>query len=162
LNKNLGIQGELVYIERNSSGIFPIPTQVPTGEVVNGTPVTVTELFDLDVQMELKYLELPIMARYDFNPGGFFRPYIMAGPYIGFNLSSKNVYLTEESGRIESDYDDIKTLTFGLYAGAGLGIKLGPDELLFEARYSMALSKISDIFDGKPRGFSLMVGYAFL
>lgn len=49
---------------------------------------TETKEQGVDIEFKLTYLEVPIMLKYDFDSGDV-KPYVMAGPTIGLNLSAK-------------------------------------------------------------------------
>lgn len=115
---------------------------------------------DIKLVFRLNYLEIPVLVKYVFS-GGSLRPYIYAGPYAGFKLSSKyRIEVAEES--VEEDVDaELKGVDFGLAAGAGLALEMGSGELSVELRYTLGLSAIEKGTESKNKVLSLMLGYGF-
>jgi opacity protein-like surface antigen len=93
----------------------------------------------------LDYVELPLTAKATFGSGPL-RPYLFAGPFVGFRLSA-NV----ETGSGSADFkDSTRTTDLGLDLGAGLLYRLNPGTaLVFEGRYSVGLV---NIFNTGPAG----------
>ncbi len=93
----------------------------------------------------LDYLELPLTAKATFGSGPL-RPYLFAGPVVGFRLSA-----SVETGSSSSDFQDATRSTdLGLDLGAGLLYRLNPrTALLLEGRYSVGLV---NIFNTGPAG----------
>ena len=108
--------------------------------------------------VSLSYLEVPVLAKYTFESGGF-KPFLIAGPYIGLNMSAE---LNNE------DIDEfIEAMDFGLVLGAGGEFALQPKTaLFFTLRYSLGLTEIQsgDYFGTttiKTDGIQLTVGAKF-
>lgn len=66
------------------------------------------EDYDDNIKYEVTYLNFPMNFKF------FNKPYIVAGPQIGFLLDTK---------KRESDFGDLKTLDYGLNLGIGIDIK---------------------------------------
>lgn len=93
----------------------------------------------------LNCLELPLTAKATFG-SGLLRPYLFAGPNVGFRLSA-TVKTASGSGDFQ---DSTRTTDLGLDMGAGLLYRLNPGTaLLFEGRYSVGLV---NIFNSGPAG----------
>ncbi|HQQ78473.1 MAG TPA: porin family protein [Thermoanaerobaculia bacterium] len=86
----------------------------------------------------LDYLELPLTAKATFGSGPL-RPYLFAGPVVGFRLSA-----TAESGSSSGDFkDSTRSTDLGVDLGAGLLYRLNPGTaLVLEGRYSVGLVNI--------------------
>ena len=95
--------------------------------------------------IKVDYFEFPILLKVSFGEFNVFRPYILAGPYIGSLLSSE---LDPKEGDSEDLKDETKDSDAGLNFGAGLSIPLGSSELFVEALYGLGLTNISEEEDG--------------
>jgi len=93
--------------------------------------------FDIDVDLNLDYLNLPLMAKF-YVAEGFS---LEAGPQVGFLLSAK----MKASGGGESAEEDIKDVVKGIDFGVNFGIGYKLDSgLNFGARYNLGLSNDND------------------
>ncbi len=127
------------------------------------------------------YLQIPVLLRVE---KGFsdFRIWGNAGPYIGLSLGGKSKLVSTTTGGftgsqiLESENelksgDDIKSVDFGLMAGAGAGYKVGPGYITFDARYMLGLTRTPpdsatstptvNPDDFKNRSIMLSLGYMF-
>lgn len=108
----------------------------------------------------LDYLELPLTARVTLGSGAF-RPYLFAGPDVGFRLSAK-----VETAAGSTDFGDAtRTTDIALDLGAGVAYRTaGGTKLLLEGRYSVGLV---NVFSGLPGGtvntrdLKILAGVAF-
>lgn len=93
----------------------------------------------------LDYVELPLTAKATFGSGPL-RPYLFAGPVVGFRLSA-----TVETGSSSGDFQDsTRTTDLGVDLGAGLLYRLNPGTaLVLEGRYSVGLV---NVFNPGPAG----------
>ncbi len=102
-----------------------------------------------DVNLNLNYVNVPLMFQYMFDNG--FR--LQAGPQVGFLVSA------------EADGNDVKDNLKGVDFGAGIGASyVNPASGFgFDARYNYGLSNINenDASDSFNRGFQLGVFYLF-
>jgi hypothetical protein len=124
--------------------------------------------FFIDVNFNLAYFEIPLLAKYSIPMEGAFSPNFFAGPYVGFLMSSK----LEASGEEEDMKDYTKSTDFGLMFGAGFDYAVGSGAITFDVRYSLGLTSISDVPedelggedqpDLKNSGILFMVGYGFM
>jgi len=115
--------------------------------------------------VKLSYLEVPVMFKYSLSNDQF-KPYIMAGPSFGYNLSAK----IEASGygiTDETDIkDEIKNIDFNLGFGAGVSIPMGNNSIFVEARYALGLTNINDDPDDpdtdiNTKGIQIIAGIIF-
>ncbi len=135
LTDKFAIQPELLFSTKGSSYAF----------------------FGIDVDQNLSYVDMPVMAKYFVIEGLS----IEAGPNVGFLVAAE----LKGDGEDVDNKDDLKSVDFGLNFGAGYELKNG---LMFQARYNIGLADISEEEDGDPytfdeknAGFSLSVGYKF-
>jgi hypothetical protein len=133
----------------------------------------------------MSVLEIPLLVKASF--GSNVRPYLKAGPTIGFILSSEAQ--TESGGVVggqpnqsyKADLNDVlENVDFGLILGAGVSFSLGNSQLFIEGRYSMGLVDLYKggqiqwqsagdvvVFEGNEaaelynKGIQVMVGITF-
>lgn len=99
-----------------------------------------------DDDFGISYLRLPIMAKYYVMEGLS----LQAGPELAFKVATEEDVVDELT----------KSLDFGLGFGAGYELESG---LMFDARYNLGLSNISDVdgVDFGNAGFQIGLGYRF-
>lgn len=124
--QNFSIQPELNYIGKG--------TRLKNGNIKT----------DLD----LNYLELPVLAKYSFGP-----VFVNAGPSIG-------LLMDKESKVIKNYGEKLKKLDFGVQMGAGVAVPLGIGKVIVDARYNLGLSDLGKQTSIKNRGIIASVGYA--
>lgn len=69
---------------------------------------------------KLGYVELPVLARFDFITDGSITPHVYFGPYLGLNVSAK---VDGDGGLFGGDAnieDQVKGTDFGVTVGGGL------------------------------------------
>jgi hypothetical protein len=116
---------------------------------------------DLSIEIRVRYLEIPLLARADFGaPTSTTRIFVIGGAAPAFKLSARaggeffGQEATRDAGR------DIEPFDLGLVGG--LGVEFG--RLLIEARYTHGLLRINTD-DNEPndrlnnRVFSVTVGF---
>jgi hypothetical protein len=117
-----------------------------------------------DDTFQLDYIEIPVLAKFDFITDGSITPNVYFGPYVGFNV---NADISGENndffgGNSEADIEDsVENTDFGVVVGAGLDfgrIDLG-------VRYSAGLTEIYEdgLFEDNNSGakngvFSITAG----
>ena len=94
------------------------------------------------------------------------KPYLMAGPTIGFLQDAKLKVIMGGDSELEDLKDDLKSIDFGIGFGAGLDLPIGNNSIFVEARYSLGLMNIADKADGpyedvKTRGIQIFAGITF-
>ncbi|MCC6930310.1 MAG: outer membrane beta-barrel protein [Gemmatimonadaceae bacterium] len=92
--------------------------------------------------LQLDYIEVPIMLRFQPMTEGTVHPHAYAGPYVGFKIDCK---VKGTSGSC----DDIpgvstKTVDVGGLLGGGIDFDLGPVVLTGGMRYSFGVSSVAD------------------
>jgi opacity protein-like surface antigen len=116
---------------------------------------------------KLTYVEVPLDVRYAFGDGDV-RPYLFAGPRVGFLTSAKSTLEYVDGSEEEIDFkDDTKSVDFGLAGGAGLDVRLTDHSRGFiEALYAQGLTNFNDD-PGAPNdtyknhGFQVRAGLTF-
>lgn len=110
--------------------------------------------------LNLTYLSFPLMAKFAFGGGnpGAARPFIMAGPEVGYLLSAETsdfvgeiqAYVPAQGGGAaeinESGTDvkdDIESLDYAVNLGAGVIFPLGQTSIFLDGWYSLGLSTVN-------------------
>ena len=96
-----------------------------------------------DLTLSLGYIEIPILLQFiiPINKASL-KPYLIAGPAAGFNLSAKAEY-RENGQTTEEDWkDNVESTEFSLVFGGGIGFPLGNNEIRLDVRYLLGLSNI--------------------
>jgi hypothetical protein len=121
-----------------------------------------TTMMDVDVTAKLHYVEIPLLVRVNIPMEDGIRPFLVAGPGIGFNTSA-----TMEADSHEEDIEDVKGTDFGLIFGGGVGIPVGGEGryvIYISARYELGLTTVDDSdeeADIKNRVISFGAGLGF-
>ncbi|MDX1671037.1 MAG: porin family protein [Balneolaceae bacterium] len=102
--------------------------------------------------LELDYLEIPVLAKLGFTTPGPVKPHILAGPYLGFVLNA-------ESGGV--DVSDQTQTDFGGVLGVGTDINLPGPSLTVDLRYGFGFTDIFENASGKNGIFSIAAGIGF-
>ncbi len=124
--------------------------------IMKGTKADVDEV---DAGVKMTSVDIPVLVKFSVPMEGAFAPCFFAGPYIGFNMSSK-FYVEDE----EEDIEDIKSTDFGLVFGGGFDYDIGEGYLTFDVRYVLGLTTLDDSdeeMDIKNAGIMFMAGYGF-
>ncbi len=125
------------------------------------------------VKLKLAYIEVPLFVKYALGKSGP-RPYILAGPTIGFKTSAKAVgsisglgdLLGISGGEAEMDVSDrVKSSDFGLGVGGGVQLPLSSNSgarAFLEAQYVIGLENIdaTGTETTKNKGFQIRAGVA--
>lgn len=128
------------------------------------------EIGTINVKMKLNYIEIPVFLKILLGSGDM-KPYIMAGPTIGF-LMSANMEVSMLGVSVEGDIKDfIESMDYGVGFGGGISFAMGNNTFFIEGRYTMGLT---DIFKGgtfeedmeipneevKTKGIQIMGGFS--
>lgn len=124
---------------------------------------------DDDLQLQLQYIEVPLLARFAFGTGAF-TPYLLAGPAFNFEIGCE-VELDVANTESSADCDDTdtfprKSTDIGLTGALGFEFRMGPGSMLVEGRYAHGLTDIADEDDGlgglnvKNRSFAAFAGFS--
>ena len=114
--------------------------------------------------IELAYLELPVLARVSF-PTGQIHPVLFAGPSVALRIGCDLQLLIPEQplratcGRDE--FNDVRQVDYGLVAGGGVEIRWFQAALALEARYSAGMYSIIRDVEVKNRSFGVALALTF-
>ena len=99
---------------------------------------------DDDIAFKGEFIEVPLFLKYRFG-GGPVRPYVMAGPSVGFRLNTEVTFDNlDASGTFDADAVT-ESMDFGVDFGAGLNVRLSGVSLFLEGRYGLG---VADVFKG--------------
>jgi opacity protein-like surface antigen len=114
-----------------------------------------------DVTLHLDYIQVPVMLRYRFPTHTPVRPFIVLGPSVGFRIKCGLTTSSDSATCQDVFAENAKSVDVGGTAGAGVGFKLGRQELSLSARYNMGFTKVFQDSDSKNRVFSVLAGVSF-
>ncbi len=116
------------------------------------------------VDIELAYMELPVLARISF-PTGQIRPVLFGGPALGLRIGCDlQVLIPEQPVRAtcgRDDFNDVRESDLGLVAGGGIEIRWYQAALALEARYTIGMRSIVRDDEVKNRAFGLALALTF-
>ena len=103
-------------------------------------------------KFEAAYLEVPVFLKFTFGTR-IVHPYVLAGPTVGFNLSSDLQF-----SAFEQDFENnLKKLTrrldFGLGFGAGVSFPISNTSIFIESRYRLGLFDVTEVGVVEEAGF---------
>jgi hypothetical protein len=116
-----------------------------------------------DVTLHLDYIAVPVLLRYNFPTHTSVRPFVVLGPQAGFRIKCEASSSSDSESCEDFAGQNAKSVDFSGTAGAGVGFKVGKEELSLQARYNMGFTKIFDNADSKSKNqlFSVMAGFSF-
>lgn len=114
-----------------------------------------------DLTLHLDYVAVPVLLRYNFPTHTPVRPFVVLGPQVGFRVKCEVTAGSESASCTDFAGENAKSVDFSGTAGAGLGFKVGKEELSVQARYNMGFTKIFEDSDSKNRVFSVLAGFSF-
>ena len=162
LSENFILCLEPMYIQKGG--------RVEEGEDINSDP---------GGWVKSSFIEIPLFLKVTY--GSRIRPYLMAGPTIGYLLNS-DLEIDAFGLSFEGDMKDVtKRIDFGLGFGAGITIPIRFFSLFIEGRYTLGLNNLQrggtfEVSAGplavpidfdeeddkyKNRGFQILAGIAF-
>jgi hypothetical protein len=71
----------------------------------------------LHIKVRLHYIEIPVLAKFNFNPDGLINPILYVGPYMGIKVASKVSVPVEGVTLTKKGTRDIKRTDFGISIG---------------------------------------------
>jgi Outer membrane protein beta-barrel domain len=116
------------------------------------------------VDLELAYLELPLLGRLTL-PRGRFRPAIFGGPAIGIQIGCDVLFTTPDTtvnGTCGENVSGVSEWDYGWIAGAAIEMHLPRTTLALQGRYSAGLrSVLEGPVDLRNRGIAVLFGITF-
>ncbi|MFH1352755.1 MAG: porin family protein [bacterium] len=141
VNDNLSIQPELLYTQKGAKVEWTDTFKY------EDWMYQYTETYSGECDVELNYIEIPVLVKYSISPGGDIRPFVFGGPALGILMGAK-----ADSEDIKSD---CKSTELSIVLGGGVDYGIYSVDL----RYSMGMTKVFNEGDEKNSVISLMVGY---
>ena len=135
-----------------------------------GRTLTLVDGAVAEVDIELAYLELPILARFTL-PRGRFRPVVFGGPSAGIQIGCDFLFVVvPDSFRFTCGQDEVtgvrvtgvREWDLGWIAGAAIEMHLPRTTLALQGRYSAGLrSLLEGPVDLRNRGMAVLFGLTF-
>ncbi|NQT25448.1 PorT family protein [candidate division KSB1 bacterium] len=151
LNESVTMQIEALYAQKG--------VKMEGEETITYYGYTMT--YDYKSTINLTYIEIPVLFRYDIQSSGNMKPYIIAGPYIALTMGAKVKWESGDESGSDDIKDDIKGMDYGVILGAGVKVN---EKISIDARYSMGLTSVDDsehdAGDMKNKVISVTAGYA--
>jgi opacity protein-like surface antigen len=117
LSRQIAVQPEILYVTKGAA----------------------KDIFFFNAHLNLDYLEIPVLLKFDFVPDGKLRPNLYAGPALDVLLASK-FHIIDETYDIK---DYTKGMDFSLVFGGGFDY----NRVTFDIRYTLGLTGIVDAAD---------------
>ena len=96
--------------------------------------------------VDLDYIEVPVLAKFQLGPSGPITPHLVVGPYLGFNINAESE--SSLSGTVDIS-DDINSTEIGGALGVGIDFNLGVTKLNARAQYGYGFT---DVFKDAGEG----------
>jgi Outer membrane protein beta-barrel domain len=123
------------------------------------------DIADLDI--ELAYLEMPVLARLVL-PTGRFRPAIFGGPTLGLQIGCDFLFVVPDTTRrftcgAEDNPFPVRDLDYGLIGGAAVEMQLPRTTLSLQGRYSAGFRSVlnDEDVDLRNRTVALLFALTF-
>jgi hypothetical protein len=117
-----------------------------------------------DIDIELAYLELPLLLRASI-PTGAVRPVLFAGPAVAIQIGCDFTFtLPTDSTRAtcgQETLTNVREWDFGLVGGGGVEMRLRRATIALEARYTTGLRSVLEGVELKNRSFGLVLALLF-
>ncbi len=150
VGKPFQIESGLFYSQKGAKGEYRDPFEAPCCNAGNsGT-------------LKTDYIDVPILAVFDFDRSGSFHPQIVAGPYVAVNISAKAN--EADDLYIEKIDEYINTFDVGILIGGGGVLRTDTLNLRFRASYGVGFMPVfnSEVDgDEKHRVLSFTAGIIF-
>lgn len=115
--------------------------------------------------VDLDYIEVPVLAKFRLGPPGPITPHLVVGPYVGFNINAE-AEVSGAGGSISGDIsDEINSTEIGGAIGVGIDFNLGVTKLNARAQYGYGFTDVfkdaGDGNGGKNAALSVTAGIWF-
>jgi Outer membrane protein beta-barrel domain len=129
-----------------------------------GSTVATVAGREANIDIELAYIELPVLFRVSF-PTGSIRPVLFGGPALAIQIGCDFSFdFGSDSIRSTCGQDNLTTVRswdFGLVAGGGVEKRLRRATVALEARYTAGTRSILEDVELKNRAFGLVLAVTF-
>ncbi|HSJ07762.1 MAG TPA: outer membrane beta-barrel protein [Longimicrobiales bacterium] len=123
LGERLGLQVEVLSVTKGS-------------DIRSETPAD-------NAEIRIEYVEIPLLLQIPVAAGETFAPYIYGGPTLSLEVRCRYTDAAGDTADCEDRGFATSSPDFGLSAGTGLALLLGPGILLLEGRYTWGLKNIN-------------------
>jgi hypothetical protein len=130
-----------VIIPRTPFSIQPELLYSQKGAEINGTTT------------DLSYIEIPVLAKFNFIKSNTLKSRLYFGPYVGFNINAEE-NPESDLGPLE---DEVKNNDFGLTFGADVEIQ----RINLGIRYSAGLTEVFENEEARNSVISIVAGIGF-
>jgi hypothetical protein len=158
-----GIYGDYAFYSMEN--VMDLSVQPGVNFAMKGFNTDAPHDSSITMDVNLNYIEVPVLFKASFPLEMPVAPYVVVGPYAGYSIS-KNLKFSDDVPSATEDFiasssiDDVQDFDFGVVMGAGVDLEMG---ISIDARFSMGLIEIGeDTVDWKNRSVSLMVSYNIL
>jgi hypothetical protein len=147
----LGLQPELMYVTKGAKA----------SEIEQGVT--------FDMEMQLDYIEIPVLFVLPFGTGAGIAPHVYAGPAFAFEVgcslsaSGGGFNVSLECDDADAEFDgDRRKFDVGAMVGGGISVPMGPGAVLLEGRYNFGLMNLMKDSNETVRNRSgaVLVGYS--
>jgi len=113
----------------------------------------------------MKYVEVPVLVRYESVGAGGMRPFVFGGPAIALkascDLEGTDAGLTVDIGcdEVEAQGLKFKSVDYGLIVGGGVAFDIGGRALSIGARYDHSLTEVAEGSNIKHRVISIVATF---
>jgi len=128
-----------------------------------GRSISIIRGVPTDVDIELAYLELPLLVRASI-PTGAVRPVLFAGPAVAFQIGCDFRFTAPDSVRStcgQNNLSIVREWDFGLVGGGGVELRLRRATIALEARYTAGTRSVLEGVELKNRSFGLVLALLF-
>jgi hypothetical protein len=118
-----------------------------------------------DLTLKLDYIRVPVQLGYHFSTHSPVHPFVSVGPSFGFKVGCK-----VSEGSDHANCDDagfgVKSFDFAGVASAGVGFRVGRQELSIQGRFTKGFTNVAKNSDDntgseKNQNFAVLAGFAF-
>lgn len=166
--KRIGLKGGF-YLKIPLAGMFSLEPELLYAQ--NGVTYTTTAGASESFDVNLGYIEVPVLLRVDMLPKSHIHPILMAGGsgarrvQCKFDAASGASTIKEDCNANGESEDPVKKSDYSVIGAAGLAGNLGGISASLQLRFSQGLSSIStdetDATKPKNRAMSVLLGFTF-
>src|SRR6476620_3709105 len=159
-------QGALtgVYVQRPIKPTLFLRTEILFALKVGRAQTTVDSGVTRDLDIELAYIELPVLLRIGPTRGRY-RPMFFGGAATSLQIGC-DLQLIDPNSPVrevcsEAGIADFRQIDFGLVVGGGLEIRWPQSAMALEARYTGGVRSVLEGADVKNRAFAVVLTLTF-
>lgn len=121
------------------------------------------------IRLNLDYVDVPLLVRWQVPTAGAFRPFVVAGPNVAWQARC-NVSVGSGRGNAPCDAGladengtpaTFRRIDYGAVVGAGIDFPFGGQDASLSARYGVGLADVTDGANARNRAIQLLFGVRF-